>query len=190
MKKTAKQLDREIDAALSRGRFFAESETRPWWIWQLSPKPKVVKKVNMPWAYSWKGITEGTEFSRDHLGSLGFKNMSKLRALPRRFGSVLVVEVISPGMRRLLTPPLHLFADLKKIDPQLNLHDIGSSRFWIQPDVYQATHGEIHQGDDVGSLLDVDRDALSEASDQGAVNDVLVALDAYLTADKPDARFV
>jgi hypothetical protein len=195
-KKTAKQLDREIDEALSQGRYFA-LVNRPWWIWQQAaltdregePIMKV-KKVELPWAYDWKGLSEGQPFAREHISSLGFKNMSKLRALPRRFGSMLVVEVTGPGMRRMLTPPLHMFANLSKIDPQLDLSSIGSARFWIQPEIFQVTHGELYQGDNVRDLLDVDRDALSEAPDQRAVNAVLVALDAYLEADKPDRRFV
>jgi hypothetical protein len=186
-KKTAKQLDREITEALTR----SYPNNRPWWIWQLSPKPKVTKKVDLPWAYSWKGVTEGQPFSREDIRSLmGFKDMAKLKALPRRFGSMLAVEMTAPGMRRMLTPPLYVFADLKKIDPQLDLRDIGSPRFWIQPEIYQATHGEIYQGENAQDLLDVDRDALTEAADQRAVNDVLVALDAYLTTDRPDVRFV
>jgi hypothetical protein len=191
-KKTARQLDREINETLN-GRQHLGQNVRPWWIWQLgSRSPRVLKKVELPWAYSWKGITEGEMYSREPVSNLGFKDVSKLRVLRRRFGSMLAVEISKQGVHQLITPPIYLFADLQKIDPKINLADIGSSRFWIQPEILQATRSEVYQGDSVNDLIDVDRDALNEASaeNQHAVNDVLVALDAYLERDSPDPRFV
>lgn len=188
-KKTARQLDREIASALSRRGHHSGQAHQPWWIWQLSGTPRVLKKVELPWAYSWKDVG-GESTSRDHLMNLGYKDVSKLRVVPRRFGSMRVVEVTKSGVHQMFTPPLYLFADLKKIDPAADLTDIGSSRFWIQPEIFQATSGEIYQGDHVRELYDVDREELSKAPDQRAVNDVLVALDAYLTSGRPDARFI
>lgn len=191
--KSSAQLGHKIVDAQNRGRSSQPGSNRPWWVWRISstpPKAQTIQKVELPWAYSWAGRTEGQPFSRADISSLGFGVPTKIKTSPYRFGSMLVVEVTRPGMRRMLTPPLHMFADLKKIDPHLDLRDIGSPRFWLQPEVYQVTQGEIYQGPDVQDLIDINRGALSEATDQRAVNNILVALDAYLMADKPDARFV
>lgn len=199
MAKTAKQLDREIATVLREG------PRREWWLWRygLSQRTTPQRKVMLRWAYDWKGLTLGTESSREDVAEvLKHKELGQLehrvvKVFPRRFGSMRVVEVTGPSykpqMHWLFTPPIYLFANLYKMRPDFKTHPDfkeGSPRFWIQPQIFAAT-GEIYQGD-VQDLVDLSREDLiaAEPSVQDAADEVLVALDAFLTKGRPDPRFV
>jgi hypothetical protein len=88
------------------------------------------------------------------------------------------------SMRRfIVTPPVYMFADL---EADFGDRDMGSLKFWVQPDVYEVS-AQLLQGDTPSEWLDFDRNRVTE--NQDALDALMVALDSFLEKRAIDPRF-
>lgn len=177
-----------------------------WWLWRTKPAPKgakIVETFSLPLSYR-QGWAGGEAVREAMVGTVLPEVHSDDRSdlyNQKPIGEMLTIDLYQQprALRRsarrvtsrrfLLTPPVHIFVDLREFYPDFRLHH-GHPLCWIQPEIFNLT-GEIYQGNAVDQLIAIDFRELQEfAQSNEAGGFILAALDAYLqSGERVDARF-
>lgn len=183
---------------------------RPWWRWKYTASSKcyyrVLERVDMPVDYRWtvstqdqeRRIANGQIASRDWIRTRFHLDQSALVAT--KTGTMVTwFSQSAPNTDDvlLLTPPLHHFVTLSSDSPlKPAISNPSTSRLLVQPELRRAGHPlsgifvvgnhSTKHGESMLGMLPYQDASWRTPEEDGFV---AVALDSFLSAGKPDARF-